>query len=119
MDSRIQYEVCPACGFNNAQRKRACPACDNRLFSDGEEEHRRYVALIVSEHRKHTLLLLVGWAFVAFVFVVPFLLLAAGRFSYAPSAGALIAGMLTGWRLIDIKKKRDGSARFLTKHNNA
>jgi hypothetical protein len=116
---KIRYEICPACGFDNVERKPACPACDNRLFSDGEEEHRRYVLLIESEYRKQSLLFYCGWAFVAFVFIAPNLLMTTGRIGWAPGYGLIVGAMVVGWRLIDLKKKRAASALFLAKHKNA
>jgi hypothetical protein len=119
MSSRIEYEICPACGCANPEKKPACPACDNRLFSDGEDEHRRYVALIESEHRKRTWFWFGGWTLIAMVTITPMLLLLAGRLSRAPSVGTLLAALFGGWRLLDLKKKREGSARFLSRYKNA
>ena len=119
MDLRIRYEVCPACGQENPEKKSACPACDNRLFSDGPEHHQRYVALIQAEHRKRTLYWYGGWTLIFLVVVPPIWLLATGRFGRAPGIGALVAAMMIGWRLVDLKKKREGSARFLANYPTA
>jgi hypothetical protein len=119
MAERIRYEVCPECGFANTEKRSACPACDNRLFSDTEEEHRRYVALVSSEHRKRSALWVCGWIFIALVILGPVVLLLTGKFGWAPGGGALIAALVIGWRLTDLQKRRQASGRFLTIHKNA
>lgn len=118
MESRIRYDICPECGFDNAEKKGACPACDNRLFSDGEEEHRRYVQLVASEHRKRSVQWILGWVVVTVVFCYPLVQLVRGRVSWVPGASAWVGAMVIGWRLIDAKKKRDASAQFLAKHKD-
>ncbi len=119
MGSRIYYEICPACGFANLEKKGACLSCDNRLFSDGKEEHERYVKLIESECMRKTLQWYGGWAVVVLIFFGPFLMLALGRrVTWVPGATALVGAMVLGWRLIDLKKKRHASAKFLIKHGN-
>jgi hypothetical protein len=119
MESRIRYEVCPACGYENAEKVGECPACSNRLFSDGEEEHRRYVALITSEHRKRTFYWYAGWVLVAWLFLAPIVLFIGGKHRIGISIGEFAVALIIGWRLIDLKKKRQGSARFLAAHKNA
>jgi hypothetical protein len=119
MAERIRYEVCPECGFENAEKKGACPACDNRLFSDTKEEHHRYVALVSAEHRKRSMMWFCGWAFVASVILGPLALMLTGKVGWMPGGGALIAALIIGWRLIDLQKKRQASARFLARHKNA
>src|SRR5438552_1168646 len=119
MSSRICYEICPECGHSNPEKKGVCPACDNRLFSDGKEEHERYVHLIESEHQKRNWMWYGGWTVVALVACSPLVLLLKGRVSWVPGAGAWVGAMVIGWRLTDLKKKRAASALFLAKHKNA
>jgi RNA polymerase subunit RPABC4/transcription elongation factor Spt4 len=116
MSSRIRYKICPACGWENPEERGECPVCANRLFSDGNEEHQRYVLLIKAEHRKRTVIWTVGWIFVALVAFMPLALLFSGRLTMVPSLGATIAALFSSWRLVDLRKKMNGSARFLAKH---
>jgi hypothetical protein len=119
MSERIYYDICPACGFGNAERKGACAACDNRLFSDGREEHHRYVQLITKEHRKREVVWYSGWLLIALMACTPLLIFAKGQVRWVPGAGLWLAAMVTGWRLIDLKKKRQASAQFLAQHKTA
>jgi hypothetical protein len=119
MEPRIRYEVCPACGFGNAEMKGACPACDNRLFSDGQEEHQRYIRIIETEHRKRNLMWYFGWPAVVLVFLSPVILLLKDKVSWVPGAGAWVGAIVVAWRLHDLKKRREASAQFLAKHKNA
>lgn len=116
---RFHYDVCPECGFENFEKKRACAACDNRLYSDDEESHRRYVTIVTVEHRKRNLIWYSGWAFLILMFCMPLLLLSRGSIRWLPGAGLWLAALVAGWQLIDLRKKRAASARFLAQHKHA
>jgi hypothetical protein len=119
MKHRIQYDVCPACGTDNLELRDPCPACDNRLSSDDDDQHQRYVTVIESEHRKRNFLWYGGWAFVSLIFGGPVLLMLTGKIGLVPSSGAIFLSMFAGWKLIELKKKRSGSERFLIKFRKA
>ena len=121
MDTRIRYAICPVCGFQNTETKSACPACDARLFSDDQEEHQRYLELVRSQHRNQSFQWAAGWIVIGFVVFVPFLLFLGGVAVISaplPIATVLVGAMVLGWRLIDLRKKRNATGRFLSKYGN-
>src|ERR1035438_3188237 len=117
MSPYIRYEVCPECGHANPESKGTCPVCDNKLSSDTEVEHQRYVELVRVEHRKRSLRWLGGWSFMALVLAGPLLLVATGKIGWTPGVAAMVGSMVIGWRLIDLQKKRQGSLCFLSRYD--